>query len=283
MSMYDIFTPTPLPAAGAAPAASGGFMSSPGAGAAVGAIGTALNAYMDRKGQEKMLRQQLEQSRQEIAYQERVRAEQAALRTEEVQRQQIMARAGGDAFASSLGQFQGNVEGQVGDKTAEISALFRDYMSRARQGALVLPEATGPTADREASMRQQASADVNADTDRLSAVQAFGDVMADKGRVMNQNDQLSSLIRNFATGSQGASNAEVGARAGKFVEQKIVEPNPSMLGDLFVVGSLAANKFMQPQGSTAVDPFNTGLRQGAVTGGLNIATPTGLGIGNRKY
>lgn len=281
MSMYDIFSPTPMPGGGASVASQGSGLSN-GALAGIGAIGTSLNAYMDRKGQEKMLRQQLDQLRQQIAYQERVRAEQEVLKTEEVQRQQIMARAGGDAFASSLGQFQGNVEGQVGDKTAEISALFRDYMSRARQGALVLPEATGPTADREASMRQQASADVTADTDRLSAVQAFGDVMTDKSRVMNQNDQLSSLIRNFATGSQGASNAEVGARAGKFVEQKIVEPNPSMLGDLFVVGSLAANKFMQPQGSTAVDPFNTGLRQGAVTGGFNRASPTGLGIGSKR-
>ena len=233
-----------------------------------------------------------------------------AASSREVGRQQEFARGQGDAFASSLGQFA-NFNQDMAGKSDSLAAVFADALNS--QGPSVAPEATGATADFEAAARAVASGQVGDQANKLAALQAFGGTMFDKGIATNRNQQLDSIIQNFARGSRAALEPEVGAESmffqsdpiltktptarlaprGNFVgeqftERQLIKPPPSMLGDLFVgLGSLAlqqANQPQQPPNPYALSiPTGTGVGLRADVGGLGLRTdrPSGLGIRTR--
>ena len=336
---------------------------STGAMAGVSSVGTAINAYQDRRAAERMQQQQLAQLRDNIAFDQRTRteriaydsasqAEQLAREREnmqagkvdqetniarilaslqsniaakeaadaralaasdrEVGRQQEYARGQGDAFASSLGQYGAGFNQDMANKSDSLAAVFSDMLARSGPASSA-PVAGGPTADYEAAARAVASGDIGGEARNLAAVQAFGQTMADKNIAMGGNKQLDSLIRNFASGSRGALAPELDAanmyfqtspittktpiqtlaqrpsyNGERFVSQKFATPPQSMLGDLFVAGSMAAGQLMQPKSES---PYalsqpaggSAGLRLGGITGGFNTTSPNGLGIRSRSY
>lgn len=327
------------------------FFNSPGAGSAVGSIGNAINAYANRQAANRMGQVQLEQLRENIAFNEKVRAEQIAydaaslaeqiarekenllikkadqdtniarmletLRSNvgaaqaasdasygannaEVGRQQTFAQAAGDAFGSSLGQFQGDINQDLAAKTGDLSSVFMEYLNQGGPASNA-PAATGVTADREASARAMASGQVADQAQKLAAVQALSQVLDDKNRVMGQNKQLDAIINNFARGSQSALAPEIQAKsmffedkpiltdtptqslakapafnAPKFIAQDIVQPAPSMLGDLFVGMSTLGAKYLNQQDQTSQNKDLYSLTTGRFTG-LNPSS-SGLGL-----
>lgn len=315
--------------------------------AAVGAVGNAYNARQSTRDAQKMNQIRLDQVRQNIAFNEAERARQAeiraversrqqdeirrqqeeldrqyesrlqqsALAAQEVERQQIMARASGGAFADSMGRFQAPAEAAVGDASSQIAQLYESYLSRPTATQAVAPAATGPAAEREASMREQATADVRGEGNRLAAVQGFGQYMSDNSRAMTANEQLAALINSFSRGSAAASGVEIGAEQnaertsrsiaqsiaqrapdtfvpGNFIRQRLVEPTPSPLADMFVgLSSLYANRAQQPQvpetdygllppGYQA--PGGYGVRMPRAGGDYGVQLPTDLGIGRTR-
>lgn len=265
-------------------------MASPGGMAAIGAIGNAINAYQDSKANKQMLAQQTQQLKDQIAFQRKTMEQQAMLRQQEVARQQMMAQAAGQAFADSKGLF-GNVEGDIGAKTNNISDVFRAVLARPTPQSTA-PAGTGPTDGYEAAVRAEQSSLVGGEANRLAAVQAFGQTMTDKGYGMNENDQLAALLRNFAGGSQQASQAEISAQEGQLFQPKIMAPTPSNMGDLFV-GLANAGAAYANQPPAAASPYALDLPQGTAPGfkatgtlglkptgtlGLNFGQPASLGI-----
>lgn len=260
--------------------------------AAISAVGGAINAGQNTRDAQKMNQLQLEQLRQNVAFNEEVRRNQAALAAQEVERQQMMARASGQAFQGSVDRFRAPAEAAVGDATSQIARLYQEYLSRPSQVQAVMPAATGPAAEREASMRQQASADVRGEGDRLAAVQGFGKYMDDNSRAMAANEQLAALINNFSRGSAGASSAEIGAAGGNFIRERLIAPPKSTLGDMFVgFASMYANRDQQPQ-SPEIDysllppgaqaPGGYGARMPRAGGDYGVRLPTDLGIGGTR-
>jgi hypothetical protein len=215
----------------------------------MGSIGNLINAADNASAVRSAGRQQLAQTRESIAFQEAIRQRQQEMAQQEIARQQIMARVAGDAFGGSLGQFQGDFNQRIGDASSQISDFYRQFLQRKTDqeqvAASIAPQATGPTADRQASAMTEASADVMGDAGRMANVQGFGDAMRQVSEAMGGNEQLAALINNFARGSAGAGQAEIGAQAGKFINRDI-QPNPNgMYGDLFVGLSGLANQYMQ--------------------------------------
>ena len=304
--------------------------------AVIGAIGNTYNAREATRNAQKMNQLRLDQVRQNIAFDEAERARQAevlaaerarfrearerqtALSGQEVERQQMMARASGGAFANSMGRFQAPAEAAVGDASSQIAQLYESYLNRPSAAPMVAPAATGPAAEREASMREQASADVRSEGNRLAAVQGFGQYMNENNRAMTANEQLAALINNFSRGSAAASAAEIGAaRAGEsgpnmfvpgnFIRQRLIEPQSNGLGDMFVgLASTFANMpqrpdqpqygvdpgaydLMQPgmraPGGYGIQPGNTGgygVRMPNPGGDYGVQLPTDLGIGRTR-
>ena len=266
-----------------------------GSAPAIGSIGNAINAYDNRRAVQRAGRQQLDQSRQAIAFQEAIRQRQQELAQQEMARQQIMARVGGDAFASSLGQFQGDFNQRIGDASSQIADFYREFLQRkteqAQAAAAIMPAATGPTASRQAASVAEASADVMGDAGRMADVQGFGEAMRQASEVMGGNEQLAALINNFARGSAGAGQAEIDAQSGRFFTRDI-QPQPNgMLGDLFVGLAGLGNQFMQNR-QPVVPPSGLGLKaptapnlmdmnggQGLrMGGGTGLVTRSNLGI-----
>lgn len=265
-------------------------MNTPGGMAAIGAVGNAINAYQNTKAQGQMLAQQTQQLKDQIAFQRKVMEQQAALRQQEVARQQMLAQAAGGAFADSKGLF-GNVETDIGTKANSISDVFRAALARPAPQSMA-PAGTGPTDAYEAAVRAEQSGMVNDEATRLAAVQAFGQTMTDKGYSMTENDQLAALLRNFAGGSQQASQAEIAAREGQLFQPRVMEPTPSIMGDLFV-GLANAGVQYANRPAPAPSPYALDLPQGTAPGfkptgtlgfkptgtlGLNFGQPASLGI-----
>lgn len=302
--------------------------------AVIGALGNTYNAREATRNAQKMNQIRLDQVRQNIAFNEAERARQAealaaerarfnesrerqmALAGQEVERQQMMARASGGAFANSMGRFQAPAEAAVGDASSQIAQLYESYLSRPSTTQAVAPAATGPAAEREASMREQATADVRSEGNRLASVQGFGQYMSDNSRAMTANEQLAALINNFSRGSAAASGVEIGAaRAsesgpnmfvpGNFVRERIVEPRSSGVGDMFVglASTLASMPGRPPQyglqpgdyelmqpgmqapGGYGIQPGNTGgygVRMPNPGGDYGVQLPTDLGIGRTR-
>lgn len=274
--------------------------------AVIGALGNTYNAREATRNAQKMNQIRLDQVRQNIAFNEAERARQAealaaerarfnesrerqmALAGQEVERQQMMARASGGAFANSMGRFQAPAEAAVGDASSQIAQLYESYLSRPSTTQAVAPAATGPAAEREASMREQATADVRGEGNRLASVQGFGQYMSDNSRAMTANEQLAALINNFSRGSAAASGVEIGAaRAsesgpnmfvpGNFVRERIVEPRSSGVGDMFVgLASTLASMPQQPnQPQYGVQPSDYELMQPGMQapGGYGVRMP----------
>lgn len=265
--------------------------------ATIGALGNAYNARESTRNAQRMNQLRLEQLRQNIAFEEESRRRQAAIAAQEIERQQMMARASGDAFANSLGRFQAPAEAAIGDASSQIAQLYESYLSRPTTAQAVAPAATGPAADREASMRTQASEGVRSEGNRLAAVQGFGQYMNDNSRAMTANEQLAALINNFARGSAAASAAEVGAERGNFIKQRLIEPQSSGLGDMFVgLASTLAQMPQQPdQPQYGVQPGDYelmqpgmqapggyGARMPRAGGDYGVRLPTDLGIGRTR-
>jgi hypothetical protein len=253
-----------------------------GSAPAMGSIGNLLNAADNASAVRSAGRQQLAQTRESIAFQEAIRQRQQEMAQQEIARQQIMARVAGDAFGGSLGQFQGDFNQRIGDASSQISDFYRQFLQRKTDqeqvAASIAPQATGPTADRQASAMTEASADVMGDAGRMANVQGFGEAMRQVSEAMGGNEQLAALINNFARGSAGAGQAEIGAQAGKFINRDI-QPNPNgMLGDMFVGLSGLANQYMQNRpGPNQLDysmPSVGGERLGA-SGGQVLRGPSG--------
>ena len=262
---------------------------STGALMGIGAIGNAYNARQSTRDAQRMNQLRLEQLRQNIAFEEASRQRQAALAAQEAERQQMMARASGAAFANSLGRFQAPAEAAIGDASSQIAQLYESYLSRPSTAQVVAPEASGPAAERESSMRAQASEGVRSEGTRLAAVQGFGQYMNDNNRAMTANEQLAALINNFARGSAAASASEIGAERGNFVRGRIVEPRSNGLSDMFVgLASLYAGRPEQPEvpqtdysllppGAQA--PGGYGARMPRAGGDYGVRLPADLGIG----
>lgn len=233
-----------------------------GSQAAVGGIGNALNAFEAASAVRSAGRQQLAQTREQIAFQEAIRQRQAELAAQERARQQIMARTGGDAFASSVGQFQGDFNQRVGDASSQIADFYREFLTRKTQqqqiAQAIAPAITGPAADRQAAAVSEASADVMGNAGRMANVQGFGEAMRQVADVMGENEQLAALVNNFARGSAGAGQAEIESQAGRFMTRDIKANPDGVLGDLFVGLSGLANQYMNRPKAPATDP--TGLK-----------------------
>jgi hypothetical protein len=268
-----------------------------GAMMAIGSVGNAINARENTKSAEKMNQFRLDQLRQKIAFDEAIRRRQMELVAQERARQQGFAQQAGGLFSNSLGFFQAPAEAAVGDASSQIAELYREYMNRPAP-AMVAPEASGPTAEREAAIRAEASADVDGQRERLAAMQGFDQYMAGNSRSMGQNETLAALINNFSRGSIGASNAAIQAEAGQFVPLRAVEPNKSSLGDMFsglaTLGYMGyADQQQQPGNPYGVQPgdyqlnptgnnFGQGVRPPAPGGDYGIKLPSDLGIGSRR-
>lgn len=254
---------------------------------ALGSIGNAINAYTDRKATERVLAQQTQQLRDRIAFDRKIMEEQAALRMQEVARQQMLAQAAGGAFADSLNQFR-DVRGDIDASAGGLSEVFRAALARPAP-QVSAPAATGATADYEAAVRAKQSADMAQEADRLAVAQAFGQTMMDKGYAMRENEQLAGLLRNFGVGSTRAATAEIASREGRLYQPSLVKQAPSMLGDLFVgLGSLGLQAGQQP--AAAPSPYAIGMPPGTGEPGLRMSTggtglrtdrPAGLGIRTR--
>jgi hypothetical protein len=265
-------------------------LNTPGGAAAIGSIGNAINAIIDGNAQRDMFARQTQQIREQVAFDRKVMEEQAALRAQEVQRQQMLARAAGDAFMRSLGAFK-NTEGSIGQAGSSIADTFRAALAR-QAPASNAPAASGAVADRIASATDRASADVAGEAERLAAVQGVARAFTDSGMAVDRENQLASVLRNFAGGSAGASQAEIQSRAGKLLQPKLVKPTESMLGDFFVglsqLGVKAANRPAPAAAPTS--PYalpipsapSMDLRLGSGIG-ASFDRPSGIGIrlGNR--
>lgn len=245
---------------------------------AMGAIGNVINAFDNASAVRSAGRQQLAQTREQIAFQEAIRQRQAEMAQQEIARQQIMARTAGDAFGSSLGQFQGDFNQRIGDASSQIADFYREFLQRKteqqRIAESILPAITGPGADRQASSVAEASADVMGDAGRMANTQGFGEAMRQVSEVMGGNEQLAALVNNFARGSANAGQAEIDSQQGKFFTRDI-KPQPNgMLGDLFVGLSGLANQYMsQPK---VTPDTGQGLRMG---GGEGLRMPSSGGTG----
>lgn len=262
-------------------------LNTPGGGAAIGAVGNAINAIMDGRAARDMYANQTQQIREQVAFDRKVMEEQAALRAQEVQRQQLFARAAGDAFMRSLGGYK-DAEAGIGRAGNSIADTFRSVLTRPAPASSA-PAAIGPTADRIASATEKAGGDVMGEAGKLAAVQGLAKAFSENDMAVGRERQLASLLNNFAGGSAGAAQSEIDSRAGRFFKQKMVKPAPSMLGDFFVgLSNLGVKYANQP--SAAANPYAlslppaepTGLRVGSGEG-LSPARPSGVGIrvGNR--
>lgn len=222
---------------------SGGNGPSTGSLYAIGAIGNALSAWESSKASMDMWARQTEQIRQRVAFEKATLAKQIAIRDQEIARQQQYARAIADTVNASKGQYS-NVEGDIGNKAAAISGVFKDALAH-KSGSVAVPQATGLVADREASASAAASGDATRNADNLAKVQALGQVFIDKNQAQIRNKQVAGMLGNFAQGSGNVSQQEIQAPAGKFFETQQIKPGAPMLGDLFYglsMGGLAAYK-----------------------------------------
>lgn len=245
---------------------------------AIGAIGNAINAFDAASAARSAGRQQVAQTREQIAFQEAIRQRQAELAAQERARQQIMARVSGDAFGGSLGQFQGDFNQRIGGASSQIADFYREFLNRKTQqqqiAQAILPAATGPAADRQASAMSEASADVMGNADRMANVQGFGEAMRQVSEVMGGNEQLASLINNFARGSAGAGQAEIESQAGRFMTRDIQAQPNGMLGDLFVgLSTLAGQHLNQPK---PMKPADYSLSTGTGSPGVRLPSAPGL-------
>ena len=264
---------------------------------ALGSIGSAINAMVDGAATRSMYAQQTRQLAEEIAYQRKIMEQQAELRRQEVARQQMFARGAGSAFADSLAQFTG-AEGGIGDKTGAIAQAFLQAMSGPGRSVQTGPT-VGPVADREAAARAKASDRAASDAKNLAAVQAFGEYMTDKSNALTNNETVAALLRDFAGGSARASTAEIQAKNGKLYQPRVLAPQPTMLGDLFVglsnLGAMAARQpaapaspyaldipAARPMGLSMTNPLDAPSLDNGV--GIRMSMPTGVGlrIGNRR-
>jgi hypothetical protein len=249
---------------------------------ALGSVGNAINAIEATRNAKRMYRLQTAQLKEQIAYQRKIMEEQIALREQERIRQQMLARAGGDAFASSMGQYQ-DFEDRIGSRSNDIAGTFQQAL--ARQTPDISPQAQGPVADRIASATQLANERSSADANALANVQGLGRALSDSGMAANRNNQVASMLRNFSSGSAGASDAEVESRAGRLFQPRYIQPAPSMLGDLFVgLSGLGIQSLNRPPAPASPYEFDvSGLSQNGLrydTGGVGIRTdrPSGIGL-----
>lgn len=256
-------------------------LNTPGGYAAIGSVGNAINSMIDGSAQRSMYGAQTQQLRDQIAFQRKVLERQAALRAAEIERQQMYARAAGDAFSNSLGMFS-DVQGDLASKASSLASVFQQALATPAP-ASVVPQATGVTADREAAVLAGQAGKSSAEAQALAGVQSFGKLMEDKAYGMGQNDQLAALLRNFGQGSQNVSRAEVEAASGKLVQPAVPRPEPSMMGDLFVgLSSLGLGAMNQPKTASPYElsiPASQamGLRAGGGEG-MQTAAPAGLGL-----
>lgn len=250
-------------------------LNTPGGYAAIGSVGNAINSYFDSKNYAAYLNQQTGQLKDQIAFQRKIMEEQIALRAQERVRQQMMAQAAGDAFANSLGQYQG-FEGQMQSSGNKIADTFMQLLSR--QAPNVAPAATGAVADREAGAAALANERSATDAANLAKVQSLAKVFENTGINVNRNNQLGAMLRNFAAGSGQASQGEIAAREGKLWQPDVPKPMPSMMGDLFTglssLGVMAANR---PQQSSA-NPYSL-VQPGDSFGSVGLKPPSGSGMG----
>jgi hypothetical protein len=235
-------------------------------------------------------RQQLAQTREQITFQEAIRQLQAELAAQERARQQIMARSSGDAFADSVGQFQGDFNQRIGNASSQIADFYRQFLNNKTQqqqiAQAIAPAATGPAADREMAARTEASQGVMGDAGRMANVQGFGEAMRQVSEVMGGNEQLAALINNFARGSAGAGQAEIESQAGRFMTRDIKPQADGLLGDLFVGFGDLTGQYMKnrPAPSTvnyslATGTGGPGLRPG---GGEVLRPSSGTGLVSRS-
>lgn len=250
----------------------------------IGAAGNAVNAIMDGRGYRDMLGQQTQQLKDQIAFSRKILEKQKVLRDQEVIRQQMMAQAAGDAFAASKAQFN-NVEGDIGAKTNSIADTFRAVLARGGPESAA-PAAKGPAAELEAALRSQQSAGIADEAQNLAGAQAFGRTMTDKGYALNDQGTLAGLLRNFAQGSQQASNAEIASREGRLFQPQIIQPERSMIGDLLVGGSVlgmkAYDKYNQPKPENPYELFpGSGYSLNGGRSGIGLDPNANAGLGLR--
>ena len=236
----------------------------------LGSVAGAVNSIADGQAIRSMYGLQTQQLRDQIAYQRKIMEQQIALREQERIRQQMMAQAAGDAFQNSLGQYKDF--GSSMDKSgAGIAEAFQQILARQAPGG-VAPAATGAVADREASSAQMYNDRSANEAVNLSKVQALAKAFSDKGIAVGRNNQLASMLANFAGGSQQVSNQEIASREGRLFQPQIIKPQPSMLGDLIfslgMGGAMYANRPQSP------DYSMRGLQLPGSGSGVGLYTPS---------
>jgi hypothetical protein len=215
-----------------------GFGNNMGTMYAIGGVGQAISAGAQANANAAMRSLQTDQLKQRIAFERVTLEKQIALRDQEIQRQQMYAKAVADAVDASKGQYS-DVNTDIGNKQSSIADAFQTALDHQPTNSIVPQAMAGAVADKEAAMRALASGDASRNANNLANVQSLGEVFTDKGRALNRNNQVSNMLRNFAQGSGQATNAQIGAAEGKFMERPQVQMQPSSIGDLFVAGSMA--------------------------------------------
>jgi hypothetical protein len=257
---------------------------------------SALNFFGGMNDASKRAKAELQNTRERIAFQDRQRAIQRGLLGDELGRQQVYARGAGDAFGNSLGQFSG-FEGRIGDASSQIADIYKQFLAQKTaqqlQAESILPPTSGPTANREAAMREQATADSMRDADNQANVEGFGRAMGDASRVMAGNESLASLFGNLAQGSARVADQRIRAEEGQFMGQPAYGSGTADLGDLIMgAAKLGMGAYKKFGNQPAATPFggvqlpsapnlpSMGGGQGlqANAGGFGVRLPRGLGI-----
>lgn len=140
---------------------------------------------------------------------------------DEQQRQQQYARGQRDVVDANTGLF-GDFAGQTDAQSGSIASAIMDLINSTQAPTDGTPAATGMAADREAAMRAAARSDVAGDVGRQSKIQAFDEVMKNIGFAQGSNNQLGSLLGNFAQGSASVLDPALKA-AGMWFEETPIQ------------------------------------------------------------
>ena len=146
---------------------------------------------------------------------------QEGLVREEQSRQQQYARGQRDVLDANVGLF-GDFGGQMDESANSITSAIMELINSSEAPTEGVPQATGIAANREAAMRDVARGEVTEDVGRRANMQAFDDVMQGIGFDQGRNNQIGSLLANFAQGSASVLDPAL-QHAGMWFQQNPVQ------------------------------------------------------------
>ena len=160
----------------------------------------------------------------------------------EAERQKALTDENIKTFGNSLGQFQGDVNAEMGNRAADLRAAYAKQTAGQPQALASAPQARGITADAQARMNAAAMQRIGTLASAIANLRSFGDVMRDKGRVLGDNAGLIDQNRNFMRGSAQVLGSELQSA------QLPVQAGNYYLGDaLRGLGQLGMQYFLTDQ------------------------------------